>query len=86
MNRTETVQANIQPELKANAEAIFQKLGITSSQAISLFYQQVELHNGLPFDPAVPNQTTLETFAKTDAECDLVVCENTEDLFAKLGI
>jgi DNA-damage-inducible protein J len=67
MNKTSTVRARIQPELKNNAEQVFHKLGLTSTQAISIFYKQVELRNGLPSDVVIPSETTLRTFNKTDA-------------------
>ncbi len=38
---------------------MFQKLGLSHSQAIAMFYRQVTLHHGLPFDVRVPNETTL---------------------------
>jgi DNA-damage-inducible protein J len=86
MAKTETVRARIQPELKGKAENVFHRLGLTTTQAITLFYKQVELHNGLPFDVVIPNDTTVKTFKNTDAGRDLVVCEDAEDMFRKLGI
>ena len=86
MSKTATVRARIQPELKDKAEQIFHKLGLTATQAITLFYKQVELREGLPFDVAIPNETTRRTFANTDAGRELIVCESAEDLFHKLGI
>jgi DNA-damage-inducible protein J len=86
MNKTSTVRARIEPDLKDRAEKVFRKLGLTSTQAITLFYKQVELRNGLPFDIVIPNKTTLRTFGETDAGKNLVVCENTDDMFRKLGI
>ena len=86
MNKTSTVRARIEPNLKDKAEQVFRKLGLTSTQAITLFYKQVELRNGLPFDVVIPNETTLRTFYETDAGKNLVVCEDTNDMFRKLGI
>ena len=86
MNKTSTVRARIEPDLKDKAEQVFRKLGLTSTQAITLFYKQVEMRNGLPFDVVIPNETTLRTFAETDAGKNLVVCEDTDDMFRKLGI
>ena len=86
MNKTSTVRARIEPDLKDKAEQVFRKLGLTSTQAITLFYKQVELRNGLPFDVVIPNETTLRTFYETDAGKNLVVCEDTNDMFRKLGI
>jgi DNA-damage-inducible protein J len=86
MTKTETVRARIEPDLKARTEKIFHRLGLNSTQAITLFYKQVELRDGLPFNIVIPTRTTLRTFEDTDAGQNLVVCENAEDMFNKLGI
>jgi len=65
MSKTETVRARIEPRLKRDAEAVLKKVGLTSSEAITLFYKQVELMQGLPFPVRVPNKTTRR--AITDA-------------------
>jgi DNA-damage-inducible protein J len=80
------VRARVQPELKEHAEQIFERLGLNATQAITLFYRQVELRDGLPFDVALPTATTKRTFEATDAGRDLLVCESAEDMFAALGI
>jgi len=42
--------------------------------------------NDFPFDVAIPASTTKQTFELTDKKRDLVICENAEDMFDKLGI
>lgn len=86
MRKTSTIRARIEPDLKGKAEHIFQLLGLTTTQAITLFYKQVELKKGLPFDVAIPNETTLKTFSDTDSERNLILCNDTDDMFKKLGI
>ena len=54
------IQARIEPELKRSAEAIFSKIGISSGEAIRMFYSQVQLRGGIPFDVRIPNADTLE--------------------------
>ena len=76
----------MEPDLKDKAEYVFRKLGLTTTQALTLFYKQVELRNGLPFDVAIPNETTRRTLADTDSGRNLVVCEDADDMFQKLGI
>ena len=78
MTRTETVRARISPALKTSAEGILSSLGMTPSQAIVLFYKQIELRNGLPFDlrlptPSVPNMATM-----TDEEIDAEIAKGYE--------
>ncbi len=86
MSKTASVRARIEPDLKNRAEHIFRQLGLTTTQAITLFYKQVEQRKGLPFNVALPNESTRQTFDDTDAGRDLVVCEDAEDMFKKLGI
>ena len=86
MNKTSTVRARIEPDLKNKAEQVFRELGLTTTQAITLFYKQVELRKGLPFDVVIPNETTRRAFNDTDAGRNLVVCEDEDDMFRKLGI
>lgn len=86
MSKTATIRARVEPDLKNTAEHIFSKLGLTTTQAITLFYKQVELRNGLPFEITIPNTTTHKTFNDTDAARNLIICENVNDMFNKLDI
>ena len=86
MNKSATVRARIEPNLKNKAEKVFRELGLSTTQAINLFYKQVELRNGLPFEIVIPNKTTRRTFSNTDAGKDLIVCEDADDMFKKWGI
>ena len=83
MSKTATVRARLEPELKDNAESVFHKLGMNPTQAITIFYRQVLLRGGLPFDVAIPTRTTQRTFDATDAGRDLVLCKDAGDLFKK---
>lgn len=58
MSKTATVRARVEPGLKRGAEAVLKKLGLTSSEAITLFLAQVKLTKGLPFPVHVPNRAT----------------------------
>jgi len=86
MGKTSTVRARIEPELKKQAENLFEQLGITTTQAITLFYRQVILRKGLPFEVVIPKSTTLKTFEDTDAGRNLIVATDADDMFKKLGI
>ena len=86
MGKTSTIRARIKPDLKDRAEHIFHQLGLTTTQAITLFYKQVELKNGLPFDLLIPNEITRQTFNDTDEGHNLILCDNSDDMFKKLGI
>lgn len=81
MSKSVVVRARMEPELKAKAELILERLGVNPTQAINMLYRQVELRGGLPFDVAIPNKTTEETLRSTDAGRDFVLCKNEEDMF-----
>ena len=58
MAKTAMLNARIEPELKSDVEEIFEKLGLTTKQAVTLFFKHVKNHKGLPFDVRLPNAET----------------------------
>ncbi len=57
---------------------MFRQLGLTATQAITLFYKQVEQQRGLPFNVSLPDAVTQKTFEDTDAERNLTVCKDAD--------
>jgi DNA-damage-inducible protein J len=43
------VRARVDPNLKIEAEAVFQELGLSTTEAIRIFLSQVRMRRGLPF-------------------------------------
>ena len=66
MPRTATIQARIDPEIKAQAQEILNKLHISMSEAISMYLAQVALQKGIPFELKIPNEVTAETIRKSE--------------------
>ena len=58
MSKTEMIRARVEPELKQAAESVLKELGLTPTEAITLFYKQVTLKHGLPFAVELPNAET----------------------------
>jgi DNA-damage-inducible protein J len=58
--KTAAVHSRIQPEIKEQAERILQRLGLIPTEAIRMFYTQIALRNGLPFDLSIPNDETIK--------------------------
>ncbi len=54
MAKTANVYARIEPELKKEAEDILNALGIPASNAVTMFYKQIVMHKGLPFEVKIP--------------------------------
>lgn len=86
MAKISTVRARIEPELKAEVEKLFKQLGLSTTEAINLFYRQIKLRKGLPFNVVIPNKTTEKVFKETDIKRNLIRCDGTDDMFEKLGI
>lgn len=86
MAKAAMIRARIEPELKADVENIFQELGLSITEAITLFYRQVRLNRGLPFEVRIPNETTVRTFQDSDAGRNVIRAENAEEMFEKLGV
>jgi len=58
MSKTAMIRARTDLQLKEKVEQIFDELGINATSAINIFYRQVLLNHGLPFEVKVPNATT----------------------------
>ncbi|MCY3021388.1 MAG: type II toxin-antitoxin system RelB/DinJ family antitoxin [Planctomycetota bacterium] len=86
MSKSAVIRARVEPELKADAEHILHQLGLSTTRAIAMFYRQVVLRRGLPFDVVIPNRTTRRTLEATNAGREVILCKNADDMFRKLGI
>jgi len=56
--KTSIINARVKPELKSDVEQILSKLGITTTQAITMFFEQIKLTRGIPFTLQLPNEET----------------------------
>lgn len=70
MQKTEIVHTRISPETKKECEVIFNKLGITTSYAITMFLNQVALRKGFPFEITLPENEDLVEFAINTSSVD----------------
>lgn len=86
MSKTAMIRSRMEPALKTQVEGVLKKLGLSVSDAINLFYHQIKLRQGLPFNIELPNKETRKTFNQTDQGKELVQAENAKDMFKKLGI
>ena len=78
------IRARVEPDLKRKAEELFSELGLSTTEAITLFYKQVTVHRGLPFDVRVPNAETLEALRQARDEDELTEYTGMEDLKGRL--
>ena len=85
MSKSSMIRARVEPELKAEVDKIFQELGLTATEAITLFYHQVKARKGIPFELTVPNEITMETARKTDAGQELSEYANLDEFRKKMA-
>ncbi len=57
MAKSANLYVRIEPEIKEQAEKILSALGIPASNAINMFYKQIILQRGLPFEVKIPERT-----------------------------
>ena len=60
MLKTAVVRAQVELELKQQAEARFLEWGMTVDEAITQFYERVTSICSDPFSPHIPNAETIE--------------------------
>ncbi len=68
--KSANLYARIEPDVKEQAENILSALGIPASNAINMFYKQIILQRGLPFDVKIPSSRPVDMSALSDAEID----------------
>lgn len=80
--KTANINVRVEQNVKEQAEAILEALGISVSTFINMTYRQVIMRNGIPFDVTVPFEIpTRDTM--TEAEFDEMM--NTGLIQAKAG-
>ena len=82
MQRTSTVFARVEPEIKEQAERVLNQLGIPMSNAIGLFLRQIIMQRGIPFDMKLPMQKPVAIGAMTAAELDAELEKGYADIAA----
>ncbi len=84
MSKTTTIQARIDPEVKARAQKILNTLHISMSEAISIYLTQIALHKGIPFNIKIPNELTVKTIEKAENGKELHKVDSVDELFQEL--
>ena len=86
MAKDAIINARVESRLKAKVDHIFDVLGLSPTEAITLFYKQVELNKGLPFEVKMPNKLTQKTLKDSQAGKNIKKFKSQSELYADLGI
>lgn len=57
--KSDMVRARVEPELKERAEAVLEKLGMSTADAIRIFLTQVALRQAFPLELTLPTAERL---------------------------
>lgn len=76
--KSASVNVRINENIKQHAESILEDLGISRAVAIDLFYRQIILHKGLPFDLKL-NTPPLSTSDFTPSELEDILSRGVEE-------
>ena len=66
--KSANLYARIEPDVKEKAESILSTLGIPASSAINMFYKQIILQRGLPFEVKIPSARPVDISTLSEVE------------------
>ncbi len=84
--KTATINTRIDENLKNDVENIFSELGITTTQAVNMFFSACKNYNGIPFELRILNKETREAITDLEKNKDVAKAQTTSELFDDLGI
>jgi DNA-damage-inducible protein J len=61
-----TVRARVDAQLKKDVEQILSEIGLSTSQAITLFLKGIKRERGIPFELKIPNEETLQAMEEAE--------------------
>ena len=67
MPKTATINLRIEPDIKAQADAVFSSLGISVTDAINVFLHASIMEGGFPFQPKQPRYNRETVMAMQEA-------------------
>lgn len=82
MAKTSNLYARIEPDVKEQAETILTALGIPVSNAINMFYKQIILQRGIPFEMKLPANRVLDMEKLTSEQLDAELEKGFADITA----
>ena len=85
MSKSAVIHARIDASVKKEAETIFNKLGLTPTEAVRLFYTQVSLNQGIPFALHIPNEETAKVLEDSRNGIGVRKHESLKSLFDSWG-
>ena len=83
--KSATINARVDDKLKAKAEKVLRRVGVSTTDVITMLLHQVVLHDGVPFEVKIPNKATRKAMAELDAGKGEVFTGSTRDVFDRIA-
>jgi DNA-damage-inducible protein J len=80
--KSANLYARIEPDVKEQAEGILSSLGISASNAINMFYKQIILNRGIPFEVKLPSTKPIDISKLSEAELNAELEKGYADIVA----
>lgn len=84
--KTAVVRARIEPKIKVQAERVLHALGLSSSEAINVFYKRIVSEKGIPFSLHVPNAETKSVIKSARRGIDTESFDSVAEWERQLGV
>jgi len=79
MSKTATIQTRIEPGIKTEVEKVLKTIGLTTSEAIGIFFRRIIMEQGLPFPVKITNSETIKAIEEAIEGKNLSKVYNTPD-------
>ena len=80
MARTSSVFTRVEPDIKEQAEAVLNQLGISMSSAVEMFLRQVVLQRGIPFEMKLPADKPISVDSLSKEQFDYEIRKGYESI------
>lgn len=84
MSENAVVRARINEDVKNEASAVLDAMGLTVSDAFRMMMVRIAREKALPFEPLIPNEETIEAI-KAARRGELTTVGSVDELFASLN-
>lgn len=82
--KTDFIRVRINPKLKISVQKILDKLGITTTEFITMAYHQTLLRQGIPFDLTIPNAQTKKAIEEMKNDVNISTYANIDDFMKEM--
>ena len=84
MSKNAVIRANVDEDVKQQANAVLAGMGLTMSDAVRILFARIAAEKQLPFIPLTPNSENLAAMEELEND-DLESFESVEKLFEDLN-